>query len=558
MATALLAAANLGLVALVIALAYKPLGDYMATAFVSPKHLTAERAIYKVVGVNPDGAQSWQAYLRAIIAFTVAGFALAYGFMRLQHLLPYSLGMDAMSPSLAFNTAVSFVANTNWQSYSPEQTTGYVVQMLALTVQMFLSAAVSMGVAAALMRGLAARATGLIGNFWVDVTRCTLRILLPLSIIVAVLLLIGGAVQNFTGFTEVTTIAGQSQTIPGGPAASWEAIKQLGTNGGGFYNANAAHPFSNPTPWTNVIVVLGLLLIPFALTRTYGTVVGDQRAGRILLWAMTAIFVLVYAALTWAEAAGSGTAFEVAGGALEGKEQRIGIVGSTLFGTATSGTTGGAVNSMHGSYTAMGGMTLLLNMMLGEVSPGGSGSGIYAVVVMVIITVFLVALLLGRTPTYLGKRIGVRELKIVSLYIIVLPTLALLGLGLSLGIPAVRADVLDAMSTVSPHGVTELLYAFISTSANNGSSFAGLSADTPWLNTMFGVLMWLGRLLPIALVLALAGSFAKQEPSSFDAVGLPVHRIQFAGLVVAVVVIVALPMYLPYLMAGPFAEGVGR
>jgi K+-transporting ATPase ATPase A chain len=556
MAHVWLAAANLGFIAAILAASYRPLGDYMAKVFVTTKHSKPELLLYRVVGVNPKGEQSWQAYLRAVLAFSLAGFALFYLIARLQHLLPFNLGLPAMSPGIAFSTAVSFVGNTNWQSYSPEHTTGYAVQMLALAVQMFVSAAVSMAVAAALMRGLAARGTGLLGNFWVDLVRSTIRILLPLSLLFAVVLLAGGVIQNFTAPTEVTTIAGATQTIPGGPAASQEAIKLLGTNGGGFFNANSAHPFESPTAWTNVLETLLLLLVPFALPRTFGSIVGDMRAGRVLLAAISIIFVLVYVCLTWAELAGRGTALELAGGAMEGKEQRIGIVGSTLFGTATTGTTGGAVSSMHGSFTAMGGLVLLANMMLGEMSPGGAGSGVYAIVVMVIITVFLVALLLGRAPVYLGKRLSVRELKLVSIYILVLPTVALLGLGLSLAIPTIKAEMLVAMSTVSPHGITELLYAFVSTTANNGSAFAGLSADTPWLNTMFGITIWLGRLLPIALVLALAGSFAKQVPASTPAIELPVHRPQFVGLLVATIFIVALPMYVPYLMVGPLAEGI--
>ncbi|QAY68836.1 potassium-transporting ATPase subunit KdpA [Xylanimonas protaetiae] len=553
-----LAAANLATLVLVLALAYRPLGDWMAHVYTSETHTRPERLLYRVAGVNPAGTQTWQAYLRAILLFSAVGIVLLYALQRAQHLLPYSLGLPSIAPDLAFNTAVSFVANTNWQSYSPEQTVGYTVQAAGLGVQMFLSAAVSMAVAVALVRGLAAHATGTVGSFWVDLVRSVTRILLPMALVTAVVLLAGGVIQSWGGFTDVTTVAGGTQSIPGGPVASQEAIKMLGTNGGGFFNANSAHPFENPTPWTNLFQVFLLLVIPVCLTRTLGTMVGDHRAGRVLLWTMVALFLLVYVALTAFELAGAGTAPQLAGGALEGKEQRFGVVGSTLFGTATSGTTGGAANSMHGSYTALGGLMLLLNMMMGEVAPGGAGSGIHAILVMVVIAVFLAALLLGRAPVYLGKRLGVRELKLVSLFILVMPVLALGGLAVSLGIPSVRAGIVAGMGNEGAHGLSEVIYAFVSAAINNGSAFAGLSANTPWLNTSLAVLILLGRFLPIALALALAGSFARQEPTTSASVELPVHRPQFAGLLVAVVLFVALPMFLPYLMLGPLAEGVGR
>jgi K+-transporting ATPase ATPase A chain len=329
----------------------------------------------------------------------------------------------------------------------------------------------------------------------------------------------------------------------------------LGTNGGGFFNANSAHPFENPTPWTNLVQVVLLLLIPFCLPRTLGTMVGDQRAGRVLLWTMAALFLLVYVSITAFELAGAGTAPQLAGAATEGKEQRFGIVGSTLFATATSGTTGGAANSMHGSYTALGGLMLMLNMMMGEVAPGGAGSGIYAILVMVVIAVFLAALLLGRAPVYLGKRLGVRELKLVSLFILVMPVLALGGLAITLGIPSVRAEVMAGTGNEGAQGLSEVIYAFVSAAINNGSAFAGLSADTPWLNTTLGILIFLGRFLPIAIALALAGSFARQEPATSTTTELPVHRPVFVGLLVAIVLFVALPMFLPYLMLGPLAVG---
>ena len=542
-------------VALVLVLLYRPLGDYMAWVFTSERHWRIERAIYRLSGVDPERQQSWRAYLTSIIAFSIVGFVLLYLLLRFQPLLPYSLGMPPMSPDLAFNTAVSFVANTNWQSYSPEQTLGYTAQATGLTVQNFVSAAVSMAVAVALIRGFASRGgrSGL-GNFWVDLIRANIRILLPLSILAALLFLVSGVIQNFSDFTTVETIAGATQTIPGGPVASQEAIKMLGTNGGGFFNANSAHPFENPTPWTNMLQTLLLLLIPFSMPRTFGTMVGDQRAGYALLLTMGALFVFVYAPLTAFEFAGSGSAPELAGGAMEGKEQRFGIVGSTLFATATTGTTGGAVNSMHGSYTAFGGLMLMFDMMLGEVAPGGAGSGLYAMLVLVVIAVFLTALLLGRSPVYLGKRLGVKQLRIVSVGILVMPVLAIGGLAVSFAIPPVHAEIVSSMGNEGPHGLSEVLYAFISAAINNGSAFAGLSANTPLLNIMLGVVIMLGRFIPIALVLALAGSLTEQGKAA-SVVELPLHRPQFVVLLVSLIVFITVPMFIPILLAGPLAEG---
>lgn len=551
----ILAVVSLLTVALVIALLYRPLGDYMAWVFTSDTHWRVERVIYRLVGVDPERQQSWRGYLKSILIFSIVGFGMLYLMLRLQPWLPYSLGLPGMSPDLAFNTAVSFVANTNWQSYSPEQTVGYVVQMAGLAVQNFVSAAVSMSVAVALIRGLASRGgRSRLGNFWVDVVRANLRILLPLSIIAAVVLLAGGVIQHFTGFTDVESVAGLTQTIPGGPVASQEAIKMLGTNGGGFFNANSAHPFENPTPWTNMFQTLLLLLIPFTMPRTFGTMVRDQRAGYALLLTMAVLFVLIYVPLTAFEFAGSGTAPQLAGGAMEGKEQRFGIVGSTLFATATTGTTGGAVNSMHGSYTAFGGLMLMFDMMLGEVAPGGAGSGTYALLVLIVIAVFLTALLLGRSPVYLSKRLGVRQLKIVSAAILVMPTLAIGGMAVSFAIPSVKAEIMSSMGNEGPHGLSEVIYAFVSAAINNGSAFSGLSANTPLLNMMLGVIILLGRFVPIALVLALAGSFATQGQVA-STLELPLHRPQFVGLLVSLIVFITVPMAIPILLAGPLAEG---
>ncbi|QYM75967.1 potassium-transporting ATPase subunit KdpA [Leucobacter luti] len=549
------AAAAFLTLALVLAILYRPLGDYMAWVFTSKQHWRIEQLCYRLAGVDPDRHQSWRAYFKSIIAFSVVGFILLFLILRLQHLLPYSLGMPPMSADLAFNTVASFVANTNWQSYSPEQTVGYFAQAAGLTVQNFVSTAVSMAVAVALIRGIASRGgrSGL-GNFWVDLVRANLRILLPISIVAAVLLLAGGVIQNLTGFTDIESVAGLTQTLPGGPVASQEAIKMLGTNGGGFFNANSAHPFENPTPWTNTFQTLLLLLIPFTMPRTVGTMVGDQRAGYALLATMAMLFVLIYVPLTGFEFAGAGTAPELAGGAMEGKEQRFGIVGSTLFATATTGTTGGAVNSMHGSYTAFGGLMLMFDMMLGEVAPGGAGSGIYTMLVLMVIAVFLTALLLGRAPVYLGKRLGVREMKLVSIAILVMPTLAIGGIAVSFAIPSVQAEIVSSMGNDGSHGLSEVVYAFVSAAINNGSAFAGLSANTPLLNIVLGIVILLGRFIPIVLVLALAGSLSLQGKAE-STLELPLHRPQFVGLLVALIVFIAVPMFVPYLLVGPFAEG---
>lgn len=543
--------------ALILALLYRPLGDYMARLYSSERDGKVERGLYRLIGVDPRSEQSWPAYLRGVLAFSVVGVLFVYLLQRAQAVLPYSLGLPAVPEGLSFNTAASFVANTNWQSYSPELTMGYTVQLAGLAVQNFVSAAVGIAVAIALVRGFARRGSGTIGNFWVDLTRGAFRLLLPLSVVGAIVLVIGGVVQNFNGFTEITTLAGTSQSIPGGPVASQEAIKLLGTNGGGFFNVNSAHPFENPTAWTSLFQNVLMLAIPFALPRTFGRMVGSNRQGYAILAVMATLYVLSLTALSALEASGNGTAPELAGGALEGKEARFGIFGSALFGTTSTLTSTGAVNSMHDSYTAVGGMMPMLNMMLGEVAPGGVGSGLYGMLVLAIIAVFIAGLLVGRTPEYLGKKIGPREIKLASLYILVTPTLVLAGTALSFAIPGVREDV-EAVSIWNPgiHGMSEVLYAFTSASNNNGSAFAGLTANTPWFNTALGVAMLLGRFVPIVLVLALAGSLAAQQKVPATAGTLPTHRPQFVGLLVGVTVIVTALTYFPVLALGPLAEGL--
>ena len=542
-----------------LGLAYRPLGDYIARVYTGERDLALERGTYRLIGVDPRSAQTWQAYLRSVLLFSFVGVVIVYALMRLQPLLPFALGLDAPGEALSFNTAVSFVTNTNWQSYGGESTLGYTVQFAALTVQNFVSAAVGIAVAVALVRGFAFRQSGVIGNFWVDLVRGTSRLLLPFSIVAAVVLLAGGVIQNLNGFTDATTLAGAAQSIPGGPVASQEAIKLLGTNGGGIFNANSAHPFENPAPWTNLFEIFLMLVIPFSLPRAFGRMVGDDRQGYAIFGVMGAIFAASTALLTWAELAENGTAPTLAGGSLEGKEVRFGIFGSTLFGSTSTLTSTGAVNSMHDSFTALGGGMPMINMMLGEIAPGGVGSGLYGMLILAVIAVFVGGLLIGRTPEYLGKKIGPKEIKLASLYILVTPTLVLAGTALSFGVPGIRSDV-ESTSILNPgvHGFSEVLYAFTSAANNNGSAFAGLTANTPWFNTALAVAMLLGRFLPIVFVLALAGSLAAQDAVPATAGTLPTHRPQFAGLLAGVAVIVTALTYFPVLTLGPLAEGLTR
>jgi K+-transporting ATPase ATPase A chain len=549
--------AQLAVIVVVLGLAYRPLGNYMAFIFTTQKHLRVERWAYKAVGVDPDAEQGWTAYLRGLLAFSLIGVLLLYLIERIQQFLPYSLGFKGVEPSLAFNTAVSFVTNTNWQNYSPEETLGYTVQFLGLAVQNFGSAAVGIVVAIALVRGFARKSTSSIGNFWVDLTRVTLRLLLPLSVIFAIILIAGGVIQNFNPLHDVTTLAGGTQAIPGGPVASQEAIKIFGTNGGGFFNANSAHPFENPTAWTSIFEIVLMLAIPFALPRTFGRMVNDNRQGYAILSAMGIIYIASAALLTWAEAAGGGTASTLARGAMEGKEVRFGIAGSTLFATSSTLTSTGAVNSMHDSFTSLGGAMTMFNMMLGEVAPGGVGSGLYGMLIVALLAVFVAGLMVGRTPEYLGKKVGGREMKLISLYILTTPALVLLGLGLSFAIPPVEHNIVTvSMDNSGIHGFSEVLYAFTSAANNNGSAFAGLTGNTPWLNDSLAVAMLLGRFVPMVFVLALAGSFANQGKIPVSAGTLPTHRPQFIGLIIGVAVIVSALNFFPVLALGPLAEGL--
>ncbi|PYY34324.1 potassium-transporting ATPase subunit KdpA [Curtobacterium sp. MCBD17_030] len=549
--------AQVALFVLLLVVAHRPLGDWMARVFTSTRHGRVERGVYRLIGVDPDAEQSWAAYLRGVLLFSVAGLLLVYLLQRIQVVLPGDLGLPAVGPALAFNTAASFVANTNWQSYSPEATVGYTVQMAGLAVQNFLSAAVGLAVAVALVRGFARRRSGTLGNVWVDVVRGTGRLLLPLAFVSALVLVAGGVIQSWGVGTDVTTLTGGAQHIPDGFVASQEAIKELGTNGGGYFNVNSAHPFENPQAWTSLFEVFLMLVIPFSLPRTFGKMVGDTRQGTAIVSVMSGIFLVSLSAMSLAELAGGGAATHAAGAAMEGKEVRFGILGSTLFATATTSTSTGAVNAMHDSFTPLGGMMALVNMMLGEVTPGGVGSGLYGMLVLAVITVFIGGLLVGRTPEYLGKKIRAKEMTFAALYILVTPTVVLTGTALSLLIPGVREQVLGT-SLFNPgnHGLSELLYAFTSAGNNNGSAFGGLTANTTWMNSALGVAMLLGRFVPMVFVLALAGSLAAQDKVPATVGTLPTHRPLFIVLLGGVAVIVTALTYFPVLALGPLAEGL--
>ncbi|WP_022861138.1 potassium-transporting ATPase subunit KdpA [Bifidobacterium minimum] len=546
------------LVVAILAAMYKPFGGYMAWVFTSPKDLAPERWFYRVVGVDSSKSQPWRSYLRGVLAFSLVGLIILYALQRLQQYLPYSLGLGAVSPFLAFNTAASFVTNTNWQSYSPETTVGYTVQLAGLCVQNFLSAAVGIAVAIAFVRGFAQKRQENIGNFWVDMMRAWWRILLPIAFVGALILIALGTIENFHGFVSTATVASGTQQIPGGPVASQEVIKVLGTNGGGFFNANSAHPFENPSVWTNLIQIICMLAIPVSLTRTFGVMVGDVRQGYALAAAMFILWTASFLILIGFESSLHDPAAHLAGGAMEGKETRFGVVWSSVFGTTATGTSTGATDTSYGSFTALGGMMLLLNMMLGEVSPGGVGTGLYGIIVMAVVTVFIAGLLVGRTPEYLGKKIGPHQMKLASLYFLVMPVIVLAGVGLSFAIPGISKGSASVPGfNPGSHGFSEVVYAFTSATNNNGSAFGGLSANTPWLDVALGVAMLLGRFIPIVLTLALAGSMSKQDRITATSGTLRTDTALFVFLLVFVIIIIVALTFFPALALGPLAEGLG-
>ncbi|WP_329278898.1 potassium-transporting ATPase subunit KdpA [Streptomyces sp. NBC_00691] len=544
----------LQLLALLVALglSYRPLGDHMARVYSSDRHLRVERWIYKGIGADPSMEMRWPAYLRGVLAFSAVSVLFLYLLQRVQGSLPGSLGFVSIDPDQAFNTAASFVANTNWQSYYGEQAMGHVVQTGGLAVQNFLSAAVGIAVAVALVRGFARSRTGELGNFWADLVRGTVRVLLPISVIGALVLVACGAIQNFAGIHEVGQFTGGSQQWNGGAVASQEVIKELGTNGGGYFNANSAHPFENPSGLSNLFEIYLILVIPFALTRTFGRMVGSLRQGYAILGTMAAIWLGFTALMMWTEFAHHGPAFDIAGGAMEGKETRFGIGGSSIFAVATTLTSTGAVNSFHSSYTGFGGGITMLGMQLGEIAPGGVGSGLYGMLIMAIIAVFIAGLMVGRTPEYLGKKIGTREIKFAACYILVTPALVLgfTAVAMALDTPS------HSMTNSGAHGFSEILYAYTSGANNNGSAFAGLNADTQWFNSTIGIAMLLGRFLPMVFVLALAGSLAEQTPVPETAGTLRTEKPLFTGLLVGTILIITGLTYFPALALGPLAEGL--
>jgi potassium-transporting ATPase potassium-binding subunit len=520
--------------------------------------LPVERLIYRAAGVDPEREQPWTSYALSLLAFSAVSVIGLYLLQRVQGSLPLNpTGVAAVPPALAFNTAASFVTNTNWQNYGGESTMSHLTQMAGLTVQNFVSAAVGIAVAVALVRGFVRRRSETIGNFWADLTRTTTRILLPLSIVLAILLASQGVVQSLRGPAHATTVQGTAQTIWRGPVASQESIKELGTNGGGPVNANSAHPYENPTPFTNLLEMIALLAIPFSLTYAFGRLVGNQRQG----WALfAAMFVL------WIGSAGIATHYEVDGnpkldaagasqslGNMEGKEVRFGSAATGLFAASTTGTSTGAVIGSHDSFTPLGGAVPLVNMMLGEVSPGGVGAGLYGMLIYALLAVFIAGLMVGRTPEYLGKKIQATEMKLVTLYILVVPTLILVFSGISVLLDRAKVSILNP----GPHGLSEVVYAFTSTANNNGSAFGGLTGNTDWFNTTLGLSVLAGRFLPIVLVLAIAGSLARKQTVPPSAGTFPTGTPLFATLLVGIILIVVALTYFPVLSLGPILEQLG-
>lgn len=532
-----------------LAALYLPLGNYMGRVFTTDRDLAPERAFYRAIGVRPDAKQHWSKYAASVLSFSAVSVIFVYLLQRTQQWLPLSHGKDPVSWDQAWNTAVSFTTNTNWQSYSGETAMTVLTQMTGMAVQNFVSAAVGISVAIALVRALGNRnGDGDIGNFWVDLTRTVLRVLLPMAAIGAIILISQGAIQNFSAPQTIQTVTGGSQTIPGGAVASQEVIKELGTNGGGYFNANSAHPFENPNAWTNMLEIFLILVIPVSLTRTFGVIIGDKRQGWAILATMATLYFISLAVVMTSE-----TALQTyQGGGMEGKELRFGVLPSSLFAVTTTMTSTGAVDSFHSSYSPLAGGMLMLNMLLGEISPGGVGSGLYGMLIIAILTVFIAGLMVGRTPEYLGKRIGVKEITKVCLFILAMPVLVLAGVGISSMLPS----TLDSVSAEGPHGFSDIIYAYTSAANNNGSAFAGFGADTPWFNISLGFAMLFGRFIPIVMVLALAGDFAGQKPAAETAGTLPTHRPLFVGLTVAIAFIVSALTFLPTLALGPLTEAL--
>ena len=544
--------------AIVVALV-QPLGWYMTRVFggertfLAPVLRPVEAVLYRVAGVDPAREQHWLSYTVAMLIFHVGGFLVLYALMRLQALLPFNpAGQSTVEQGLAFNTSMSFTTNTNWQSYVPETTMSYLVQMAGLTVHNFVSAAAGIVLAVALVRGFARRSASSIGNFWVDLTRCTLYILLPVSIVIGLFFVWQGVPQNLSAYTEATTLEGAKQVIAQGPVASQEVIKMFGTNGGGFFNTNSAHPFENPNAITNFVQMVLIFSLGAGLTNMFGRMVGDQRQGWAVFAVMGLLFLGGVVTAYWAEAAGNPAIAKlgVEGGNMEGKEVRFGIANSALFATVTTDASCGAVNAMHDSFTPLGGLVPLFNIQLGEIIFGGVGSGLYGMLLFAIISVFVAGLMVGRTPEYLGKKIEAKEVKMAMLAVLILP-LSILGFT---AIATVTEAGLAGPANAGPHGFTEILYAFTSGTGNNGSAFAGLSANTLFYNTTIGLAMFIGRFLMIVPMLAIAGSLAAKKIVPASAGTFPTHGPVFVGLVIGVILIVGGLTFFPALALGPLVE----
>ncbi len=537
-----------------LAACYVPLGNYMARVFTDTRHWRVERGIYKLCGIDPEADMRWSVYVRSILAFSLVGVLFLYLLERTQHWLFLSVGMANVAPVTAWNTAASFVTNTNWQNYSGESTMSYLTQMGGLAVQNFLSAAVGLAVAIAMIRGFTRSRTDKLGNFWVDVVRGTIRLLLPIAVIGTIILVASGVIENFADYHTITTLAGGHQTMVGGPVASQEVIKELGNNGGGFFNANSSHPFENPNAFTDVFEIFLLLLIPFSLPRTFGRLVKDNRQGYALVSVMVTIWVAAVAGLTFFQShlgtAGAGP--RLAHGTYEGVETAFGPHACSLFAASTTLTSTGAVNCFHDSLTPFGGAITLMDMALGEIAPGGIGAGMYGILILAIVTVFVGGLMVGRTPEYIGKKIRPAEMKYAALYFLTLPVLILTAAALSLATRQGQTPIFNP----GPHGLTEVMYAFTSMANNNGSAFAGLGTAATWYQVAGGIVMLLGRFAPEIFALGLAGSLARQAPVPQSAGTLDTRTPLFVGMLVGVILILVGLTYFPALALGPFAEGL--
>ncbi|TIL32924.1 MAG: potassium-transporting ATPase subunit KdpA [Mesorhizobium sp.] len=543
----------------IVVLLVKPLGGYMYRVFsgdrtfLSPILGPVERSLYRISGTSEREEQHWTTYAAALLFFNLAGFVVLYALQRLQGSLPYNpAGMSDVEPGLAFNTAASFMTNTNWQNYGGESTMSYLVQMAGLTVQNFLSAASGIAIAIALIRGFTKASGKSIGNFWVDMTRCTLYLLLPLCIVLTLVYVYLGMPQTLSAYLDATTLEGARQTIAVGPVASQIAIKMLGTNGGGFFNANAAHPFENPDAISNLIQMVSIFAIGAALTNVFGRMNGDQRQGWAILTAMGVLFIAGVAVCYWAEASGNPLvhALGIDGGNMEGKETRFGIALSALFAVITTAASCGAVNAMHDSFTALGGMIPIINMQLGEVIVGGVGAGLYGILMYIVIAVFVAGLMVGRTPEYLGKKIEAKEVKMAMLAILCLPLAMLIFTAIAVVLPTGVAS----MANAGPHGFSEVLYAYTSAAANNGSAFGGLTGNTPWYNVTLAIGMLMGRFLVIIPALAIAGSLVAKKTVPVSAGTFPTDGPLFVGLLVGVILIVGGLTFFPALAVGPIVE----